>query len=214
MRPNSFNRYALSVLLLTLGLPQLFAGEPNVQELLITARVQFFDKDYEASLATFDKALSKDPDNLEAQLGKMDSLGALRRSVESLDKSVSGKQTTPNDALILGANQKIWSRDFDGALSDLKKAIQKDPKAYMAHYLAAFLERRKRNFDEALSHLNKAFELAPEFPETSYLLGDVYLAKGDTDKALRAYQRYLEMVPAKGKRYESVSDTIRRIGGR
>ena len=214
MRHILCHRFFQSVLLLTLGLPQLMAGEPSLKDILITARHQFFDANYEASLATFDKALALDPTNLEAQLGKMDSLGALRKPTDSLAKSVSNKQTTPNDALILGANEKIWKRDFDGALSDLKQAISKDPKAYMAYFLAAFLERRTRKFEDALTHLNKAYELAPEFPETSYLLGDVYLAKGETDQALRAFQRYLEMVPSKGKRYDSVSATIRRIGGR
>lgn len=186
----------------------------QVQELLKQGRVHFFDSNYADALQSFEKALAVAPQNLEAQLGRMDALGALRQPIDSLAKSASSKQTSPSEALILGANEKIWKRQFDEALADLNQAIEKDSNSYLGHFLAAFLHRRSRNFDQALVHLQKAFTIAPNFPETSYLMGEVYLAQGKTDEALRAFQRYLELVPKKGKRFDSVSATLARIGGR
>ena len=208
------SRISLFAILLT-GMISVFGGDKvAIGDLLTTARVQFFDKQYDAALATFEKAIAIDPQNLEARLGKMDTLGALRRPLEGLAKSAATKQTPPSEALILEANEKIWKRQFDPALVDLKQAIEKDPNAYLAHFLAAFLNRRTRQFDDALNHLNRAYEIAPKFPETSYLMGEVYMAKGNAAEALKAYQRYLSMVPNKGKRYDSVTTAIRRIGGR
>lgn len=191
-----------------------FAQKVSIDALLKEGRVHFFDKQYEQALASFEKALAIDAKSLEAQLGKMDALGALRRPIEGLAKNVSSKQTSRNESLILDANEKIWKRKFNEALSNLDQALEKNSKAYMAHYLAAFIHRRSRKFDQALDHLKKAQAIEPNFPETNYLLGEVLLATGKTDEALLAFQKYLEMVPQKGKRFDSVNATIAQIGGR
>lgn len=214
MRSSFFCR--LSVLwILAAGLVSLFGGDKgSLNQLLAEGRAQFFDNQYNEALAIFDKALSINPQSLEARLGKMDAMGALRQPIDNLAKSAGTKQTSPSEGLILGANEKIWKRQFDQALVDLNQALEENPKAYLAHFLAAFLHRRVRQFDQAVTHLNKAYELAPDFPETSYLMGEVFMAQGNTAEALKAYQRYLNMVPNKGKRYDSVTASIRRIGGR
>ena len=183
-----------------------------LRQKVLEARSLLFDQKYQLALDRFEAILKTNGDNLEAQLGKMDALGGLRNR-DQINSIASTKVANSVDAMVVSANSKIWNRDFPGAESDLRKAIEQDGQAYLAHYLLGYVQYRTKQESEAIKSLEKAIQINKDFPEAYYLLGDLYFKKGESTKVFQYWRDYLERIPQSGSRFDYVSSTLQKMGG-
>jgi eukaryotic-like serine/threonine-protein kinase len=100
-----------------------------------------------------------------------------------------------NARYVLSVNRgvlRVRQERFDDAVTDLKSAIEKKPKAYQAYVNLAQAYRRLNKMDLALQQLNRAIELEPALAHLHRLRARLYvernepaLAIGDFDQAIR-----------------------------
>ena len=198
-----------------LAVPALIGQDARVlDETLKEARSLLYDQKLEPALAKFEEVLKKDPNNLEAYLGKMNALGSLRKNQDVQKMAAAKSKTTTIDGSVINANGLIWKRDFAGAMEQLTRVHAKKGNGdYMAQYLAGYIQYRSRKPDAAIPFLQKAIELNKEYPESYYLLGDIYMKKSDANNTVKYWNEYLKRVPKSGKRYQYVNSTLQKMGG-
>jgi len=99
-------------------------------------------------------------------------------------------------AEIKAAADKIRDKDYDGAVSQLKAFLEKNPEDANALYFLGICYTRMKMFPEAAQALTRVTQLAPNFPPAYFELGVCYQQQGERDKAVEAYRRNLELDPA------------------
>lgn len=110
--------------------------------------------------------------------------------------------TTNKDAikLYVKANQDIDDNDYDGAIAELTKALQKDGKFTEAHYLIADVYRLKRMYQEAIPHFIAVIKSSPDYNTAVYLkLGEAELNVAEyaiAQSYLQKYLTFLTITPA------------------
>jgi TolB-like protein len=89
--------------------------------------------------------------------------------------------------------------NWEGAKTEIQKAIQLEPGNTEPYRLAAYIELTHGRFPEALKLLNRAVSLDPLQAWNYIVKGYVTYRTGDLDKAERYYRRALELSPTSGK---------------
>jgi tetratricopeptide (TPR) repeat protein len=100
------------------------------------------------------------------------------------------------EAEIKAAADKIRDKDYDGAVSQLKAFLEKNPDDANALYFLGISYARKKMFPEAAQALTRVTQLVPNFPPAYFELGVCYQQQGERDKAVEAYRKNLELDPA------------------
>lgn len=176
------------------------------------------DEKYKEAHTKYDDLLKQYPDNLEAQIGKMNVFLAEKKTAEATNFVNKAKGTVKTDSLeglILGGVSSLANKDTKAAASSFEAASTQFPeKSYLAQYYLGYLQFRTRKLDEALPYLEKSIKLNPDFAESYYLLGDIYLSKKNTAKMVENWNAYLARVPAEGSRYERVTKLLKQLGGK
>lgn len=190
-------------------------GFASAQDMRVLNEGRFLvaEKKFDQAIAKFDAVLKTHPNHLEAKIGKMEALGSMRKTGDVAKVAGAAKTGDSAEELTLAGYNKFWSKDFNGALADFNSATQKDPKAYMAHYLAGYLQWRLIKYDNALSHLEKTVQLKPDLAEAYYILGEIYKSKGDAKKVITNWNAYLKLIPHSGARFNYVNSTLKKLGG-
>lgn len=109
---------------------------------------------------------------------------------------------------------QIRSRDFNGGIESLQKALMRDPAFIEAHLRLASTykvilrsEMAERHYREAIA----ADSLSKLNHETYFALGLLVYDKGDYKEARRYLQRYLDVKPANASRENMAAEMIQRI---
>ncbi len=102
----------------------------------------------------------------------------------------------PDDYIALGV-QKFEKRDYRGALAELNRAIQLNPKSAIAYsYRGALKGEKLSNIQGALADLNRAIQLNPNLAEPYSNRGALKGKKlGDIQGALADYDRAIQLNP-------------------
>src|SRR5215813_15038273 len=82
--------------------------------------------------------------------------------------------------------------DFEGALQETNRVIQKIPNYYKAYTLRGQIKKERRDFDGAMADFNKALELNPKDGLASYQRGVIRLERGDNDGAISDFDKTIE----------------------
>jgi tetratricopeptide (TPR) repeat protein len=90
---------------------------------------------------------------------------------------------------------------LDGALADLAKAIELDPKYAPAYHARGIVKKERGDLDGALDDLTKGIELDPRRASAYANRGSVKHAKLDFDGALADYTKAIELDPKSGLTY-------------
>src|SRR4030043_1678221 len=93
------------------------------------------------------------------------------------------------------AADKISQKDFDGAITLLKGALEKDPKDINALYLIGISYARKKMYPEAIDALTQIIQSNPKFAPAYFELAICYQQQDDLDKALELYQKTMDLDP-------------------
>jgi Flp pilus assembly protein TadD len=99
------------------------------------------------------------------------------------------------DALTLRAIIKLDSRDVEGAVADLEKAVQSDANYAMAYMVLGSAFNTQSKFDDAIRALEHAESLAPDAWQAYFEMGRACDGKGDYQSAVRAFDRAQTLAP-------------------
>ena len=95
----------------------------------------------------------------------------------------------------------MHQRDPDSALIDYSKAIELNPRSFLAFLNRAFARKQKGDLDGAIADLSKALEINPEDSDGWLERGILRGAKSDLDGALADYAKTIELNPRNAKAY-------------
>jgi tetratricopeptide (TPR) repeat protein len=99
------------------------------------------------------------------------------------------------DALTLRAILKLDSKDAEGAVTDLQKAIQSDGSYAMAYMVLGSAFNAQAKFDDAIHALERAQSLAPDAWQAYFEMGRACDGKGDFQSAVHAFDRAQTLAP-------------------
>lgn len=100
------------------------------------------------------------------------------------------------EAEIKAAAEKIRAKDYDGAITQIKAFLEKNPTDINAQYYLGISYARKNMFTEAIPLLAQVMEAAPKFPPVYFELGVCYQQQGEKAKALELFQKNFELDPS------------------
>ncbi|MCX5829526.1 MAG: tetratricopeptide repeat protein [Deltaproteobacteria bacterium] len=186
-------------------------GEKTVLPHLMIGDILFIKRQFQQSMAYYDRVLEVQPDNIVALLQTGDlylNMGQPKRAEERYRKAFA---TNPR---IKSLQTKIaWAKamggDLEGAL-DLDRQYMReapnDPQAINAYVNVLISAKR---LDEAVDTVQKSIKKQPREWSLHYLLGDLYLLKNDFKSAAASYAIALALNPGDipmalnvGARYE------------
>jgi tetratricopeptide (TPR) repeat protein len=121
----------------------------------------------------------------------------LNRATLLFNEMTVGLGDTPDIHVLLGRAYRVGDY-LDQAISELHKALAKDPKIKVAHYLTAmaYLERDgDSGFGEAVPELEAELKVNPNDTRTHYMIGYIALKRHDAKLAEQELSRAVELDP-------------------
>lgn len=173
---------------------------------------------HEMALASFERALRLDPENIFALNGKIDALRLLRRDEDALAHAENALSRHPQERVFadqIGTIHYAHAR-FDKAEQAFLRSIRIQPDAVFSYAnLGAALASQQRQ-DEALQVLQQGLQVRP----SAWLygnLGNALFLRGDYVGAVAAFEA--AVAPAKGDPasylgWANLADTLLLIPGR
>jgi tetratricopeptide (TPR) repeat protein len=110
------------------------------------------------------------------------------------------------------ANAKYYAEDKSGALEDVSKAVELQPKFLNAYVLKAKVELALYQFGAAKLDCQKAISLDPEGEEACYILAETAKETGDHRGEINAYSMIIAIEPDSAINY-STRATLRQKAG-
>jgi tetratricopeptide (TPR) repeat protein len=111
----------------------------------------------------------------------------------------------PNDAegFLNRAGARGFNGDRNGAIADLSRAIDLDPKSVPAVYRRGAFKLQKGDYDGAITDLSRAIELSPNTADYYSDRGLAKLRKRDNDGAVVDFTRAIELDPKNAIAYRN-----------
>lgn len=141
-------------------------------------------RDYDASIADFNRALELTPDFTMAYF--MRAIARLRKyesgaNDETAKPTAAQRQNNPAPS-IPGSSMLERRANMTEILADIDKVIELSPEMPVAFYNKGVILLQMQDYTSALKSLNRALELKPDFGEAYYNRGFVYYMLGDRSK--------------------------------
>jgi tetratricopeptide (TPR) repeat protein len=186
---------------LTQQLEQLKLGNSQllltVEDYLKQGDAFYLEKRYEDAVDSFEKALERKPDTLEAWLGKAKAQRKLQRYEESLISNDRAIQLQPDDpsgwfgkGFVLMDMQK-----YAEAVTAYEQAILLQPDKSLFWRNNGYALMKLCSDDQALDCLNRALELKPESRSAYYWKGAYYASKQQIELAIQNLEEALKRDP-------------------
>ncbi|MCX7905835.1 MAG: protein kinase [Elusimicrobiales bacterium] len=125
-------------------------------------------KDYSEALKYVNKAIEKNPSNLDAYIERANIYNLIGNYAEAINDATYVLRHDPNN--IFALNIRAWALykkgEIEGAYIDTSKAIDIKPNFADAMFLRALIYEKQSRYDEMLRDLEKATKLNPAY--TSY----------------------------------------------
>ena len=185
---------------------------------------QLTEPDVKKSLGFFQQAIEKDPNYALGYAGLagyyvvMDQYpGALRNEACPEAKAAALKAVELDDSLAethqaLGALRLYCDWDWQGAESELQRAIRLNPSYSMAHRIYSTLLVASGRVREAMSEMDRAVENDPMSPDLCSARGGRYYEARQYDQALKQYRKALEMDPKRARPHNGLGDVYAQQG--
>ncbi|UCE42263.1 MAG: tetratricopeptide repeat protein [Candidatus Aminicenantes bacterium] len=174
-------------------IPPKIERDPN-----LTEGAQLFQQGkYEEATALFQKAIEKDPDNVDAHYNLALSLlrsGKQEEAIALLEKVKEMKPDMVETYLALGECYFNKSEN-DKAVSYFEKALEIEPNNAEVYYNLGIIHYKNDRTDDAVKNFITSKSLDPKFAPTYYQLGLAYVKKGEINKAIQNLEMFLEKDP-------------------
>jgi tetratricopeptide (TPR) repeat protein len=178
----------------------------TAQDYLKSGMAHLQSGDTEAALADANKALELNANYVDAlalraavRSRKGDTAGVLAdyNKIIELAPSAPGMEVVYHNRSMI----RLQSKDIDGALDDLNKAVTINPRVAEIYNGRAIARLQKGNSDGALADYEKAIELKPSLPSALTGRGYFRYQKRDFDGALLDFNKAIEFYPNYGDTY-------------
>lgn len=146
--------------------------------------------DLEGALASVQRALEQDPDNMQSRFLYAGVLETMGRDGEASAIYQDLIKTNPDnfDAYVLLSALYIKNKEFDKSIQTLEALKQRSSQPALAHYYLGHAYELKQDLKTAETHYRKAFELEPRAKSAVGDLLRVQLLQGDVKRA-RAFAK-------------------------
>ena len=202
--------------------------DPEAHEAYLKGRYywnQFTEADVTKSLGFFQQAIEKDRNYALGYSGLADyyawmyaGIGALPRN-EACPKAESAarKAVELDDSLAetqysLATVRLFCDWDWQGAESELKRAIQLNPSYSLAHRIYSTLLVASGRAGEAMGEIDRAVENDPMSADLCKARGGRYYETRQYDQALQQYRKALEMDPKRAGPHYGAGDVYTQQG--
>lgn len=137
-------------------------------------------KNYNQSLADYDKAISLDTNNIVGYFSRANTRFKLLTLIHSFDKETT--QISLNGNASGKAQKSVYDPSYDLVINDYSKALKLDPNFTFAYFNRAAVKISLGDFPAALSDLSKSLGSEPDFPEAFYNEGLVLIFMEQREK--------------------------------
>ena len=151
----------------------------------------------EKAFEMFDKAIEKEPENIQFLTDKADYLlyeNEYEEAQKIYDKII---EVNPNyvDAYYSKAKIFEYLNNYENAFKFAKIAVEKDCNNADYQYLFSEIYAYLKEYDKAIDCLKFAISITPDDIEKYNALGYLYLEKGDVESAISYYKEVLAINP-------------------
>src|SRR5439155_938617 len=102
-------------------------------------------------------------------------------------------------AFLESGDRKLAAKNYDGAIADLTRGIELDPKLAAAYTSRGNARYDKGDLDGAILDYTRAIELAPKSAPAYINRGNARRVKGDLEGAIADYTRGIELNPGRAQ---------------
>ena len=151
----------------------------------------------EEALASYDKAISLNPNSAETYSNRgvvLQELGRTEEALASYDKAISLYSNNAKAHFNRG-NALKELRGFDEAIISYKNAISLEPNWPEAYCNQGNILHTLNRFDEAVISLKKAIQLNPGYAEAYSNLGNSLQEWGQLEESLENYDKAIQISP-------------------
>ncbi|MFC2142464.1 tetratricopeptide repeat protein [Acidobacteriota bacterium] len=164
---------------------------------------QYDEWDWQAAENEYKKSIELNPSYATAHMWYSDLLFRIGRKEESFAEIEQAQQLDPLSLIIstVVGLRFYWDRQYDQALIQVKKSVEKDPDFQVGHLWLAYIYSQMGHFDEAVRQAEVATGL-PGGNTSLFLgvLGYIHALSGEHEKAEMILEELSEM---SAKRYVS-----------
>jgi serine/threonine protein kinase/Tfp pilus assembly protein PilF len=181
-------------------------------------------EDFRKSRSYFEQAIEADPGyalaycglgnyyGFASAQGLMDPEEGWPKAEAGISKALELDPRLPEARHGRAAIQWIYRRDWAGAETEFRTAIQLNANDAEAHNHYAFFLLAKGRFDEAISELRDALILDPLSTRYISHLGQAYYFARRSNEAIGQYRQALELDPKDALVHEWLGDAYQRVG--
>jgi len=148
--------------------------------------VKIVQKQYEASIIHFKKALEIYPQFSNAQ-----------SAIKLASKNI---YTTGNSLYDQG--------DLEGAIDAYKKVTEIDSTFYQAWHQIGVISAKMGDIEQAISYYQKALSILPTYTKGWYMLGVAQKRDADMESAIASFQKAIDVDPTYTRAYVSIGDIL------
>jgi tetratricopeptide (TPR) repeat protein len=154
-------------------------------------------KEYEAAIASYDKALEIKPDDHEAWYSRgiaLDDLGRNEETIASFDKALEIKPDY-HQAWYSRGYALVELGRYEKAIASFDKALEIKPDDHLAWNNRGYALGNLGRNEEAIASYDKALEIKPDKDEAWYIQGYALLNLGRYEEAIASFDKALEIKP-------------------
>jgi tetratricopeptide (TPR) repeat protein len=153
-------------------------------------------RDYEAAISSFRRAVQLDPRLATAHRKLAQTLIAVGRGSE-VDAAFEGFLDHDKDAALVAAGAEHWRKDrYEEAETTLISALRKNPENIDAmRFLALVYYDQGKKLLDAEALLRRAISIAPDFHQALGNLGRILVDNSKLEEAIEIYQRLVDLKP-------------------
>jgi tetratricopeptide (TPR) repeat protein len=162
----------------------------------------------------YEKALEQKPENIRLEYKKGLTLlmaGKTADAIKQFEKVIQKDSTYAPAFEGLGRSQFL-NKNYQGAETNLKKAVDLNAKLWLAHVYLGQVEARKKNHVSAIEQYQKAVAIKPNRGSLYNDLGFLYFSAGKYPEAVDAYQAAVNRGYTKGKVYNNMALAYAAMG--
>jgi tetratricopeptide (TPR) repeat protein len=180
------------------GMAPLLARFPDVATVQSqSGAIALAKGDVRSARLAFAKALELDPLSGQALAGLVAADVKEGKSAQALARVQERLRVTPDDTsvLMLGAHLDASSRDFAGAETLLRRAVEADPQLFEAYEMLGRLFIAQRKLDKALYEFETLAKRRPKSVGAQTMVGMLLQAMGRPEEAQQRYEQVIAMDP-------------------
>ncbi len=158
--------------------------------------------DLEGSVEFFEKAVSKEPENVQ----RLDAFAKVLYQMEDYDQAESrAREALALDPSLVSTRMVLYSievarENYDAARRELEAAAEQDPGNAQVLEQMAWLASETGKPEDAIRAYESLTESDPESVESWIALGGLYAEQGMLEKSEQAYRKVVELDPTNAYR--------------